>query len=62
MISGDLPEYPKELIDLGVAVEEGSLGDHLCKDAAQTPHVDRAGVPRGTQENLGGTIPKSDDL
>lgn len=35
---------------------------HLCKDAADRPHIDRGRVVARTKEDLGGTVPKCYDL
>ena len=39
-----MPEDLEELVDLGIARKERFLVDHLYKNAADRPHVNRGGV------------------
>lgn len=52
-----LPEYPEELVDFRVTVEQGSLGEHLGKYAGHTPHVNWTGVAMRAEQDLWSSIP-----
>lgn len=52
------PEYPVELIDIAVTLEEHLLCDHLRKYAANCPDVDGRGVFVAAQQELGGSVPQ----
>ena len=58
----ELAEDLEELVDLGIAGEEGALGDHLDEDGADGPDVDGGSVGLRSEEDLGGTVPEGDDL
>ena len=46
------PEDLEDLVNLGVAREQGLAGAHLSEDAANRPHVDAGRVLSATQKNL----------
>ena len=52
----------EELVNLRVSREEGAARDHLGKDAANRPHVNRAGVLAPAKEDLRSTIPQGNHL
>ena len=56
------PEYPEQLINFGVSMEERSFCNHLGKDAGNAPDIDRAGVALTTEQHLRSTVPQSHDL
>jgi hypothetical protein len=56
------PEDLEELIDLRVAREERSLGDHLSQDAAHAPEVGGKGIGAASKQDLRGAVPESDHL
>lgn len=56
------PEDLEDLVNLRVAREERLSCAHLGKDATNGPHVNASRVLASTQENLGGSVPQSDDL
>ncbi len=58
----NLPEDLEDLVNLGVAREQGLAGAHLGKDAADRPHVDAGGVLAAAEQNLRGAVPEGDDL
>ncbi len=50
-----------ELMDLGVALEEGrALPQELTYDAADGPHIHAFTVLPDSEEQLGGTVPEGD--
>mmetsp|Transcript_36102 Transcript_36102/g.93777 ORF Transcript_36102/g.93777 Transcript_36102/m.93777 type:complete len:558 (-) Transcript_36102:101-1774(-) len=55
-------EDVEDLVDLAVAGEERAAADHLRKDAADGPDVNRRGVVLGAQEDLGRAVPQRDHL
>lgn len=55
-------EDAEELVNLAISGEEGVLGQHLSEDATQAPDIDGRRVVTSSKQNLGGTIPQSDDL
>mmetsp|Transcript_17223 Transcript_17223/g.48053 ORF Transcript_17223/g.48053 Transcript_17223/m.48053 type:complete len:299 (+) Transcript_17223:627-1523(+) len=55
-------EHVEQLSDLVVTGKQRAPADHLCKDAANGPHVDRCGVVLCTQQNLRGAVPQGDHL
>jgi hypothetical protein len=57
-----LPENFKELINFRVSMKQWSFCYHLCKYARYAPHVNRAGVAMGTEEDLRGSIPQGHHL
>jgi len=56
------PEYPEQLINFGVSMEERSFCNHLGKDAGNAPDIDRAGVALTTKQHLRSTVPQSHNL
>ena len=58
----ELTEDLVELVDLGIAGEQGSLGDHLDEDGADGPDVDGGRVGLRSEENFGRAVPKGNDL
>lgn len=55
-------EYFEDLVDLRVPYEQGFPLSHLCEDAPYRPYVDRSWVLFGSQQDLRGPVPKSDNL
>lgn len=51
-----------DLVDFRVSWKDGATCDHLGKNAAHTPHVQRGRVHFAPQENLGGPVPEGHDL
>lgn len=45
-----------------MTLEQRLTIDNLCEDAADRPDIDRCRVVLGAEENVGSTVPKSDDL
>jgi hypothetical protein len=56
------PEDAEDLVDLRVAWEERLAHDHLGKDAADRPHVERCRVVPRAEQDLGRAVPERDDL
>lgn len=51
-----------KLVNLAERGEEGAAVTHLSHNASNAPQVHGAGVDAGAHENLGGTVPQSDNL
>ena len=58
----ELAEDLVELVDLGIAGEQGALGHHLDEDGADGPHVDGGGVGLRSEEDFGRAVPQGNDL
>eukprot|EP01139_Manchomonas_bermudensis_P006700 Amastigsp_a177868_6.p3 type:complete len:150 gc:universal Amastigsp_a177868_6:966-517(-) len=55
-------EHSKELVDVRLAHKQRPHVQHLTKDAASGPNVDRKAVHSRAKEQLGRSIPPSSDL
>lgn len=55
-------EYFEDLVDFGVAYEQGFPLSHLGIDAADRPDVDGSGVLFSSKEDLGSSVPEGDHL
>ena len=53
---------PEQLVDLRISREERFPGDHLSKDAAQTPGVHTGAVELGSHQYLRSSVPESHHL
>ena len=49
---------PEQLVDLRISREERFPGDHLSKDAAQTPGVHTGAVELGSHQYLRSSVPE----
>jgi len=56
--SAQYSENLEQLVDLAVAGEQGSLGDHLSEDRSHSPHVNGQRVSLAAEENFGGAVPQ----
>lgn len=55
-------ENLEDLVNFGVAREEGLAGSHFGEDAADTPHVDAGAVLASAEQDFGRAVPEGDDL
>lgn len=46
-----------QLVQVVLAREDGSIGEHLSQDAADRPHVNGLGIALGVEHDLGGAVP-----
>ncbi len=60
--SAEIAEDAEQLVDFAVAREKRAAVDHFCEYAADGPDVDGRGVVLGSEQNLGGAVPQSNDL
>ena len=61
-VAVDQPEDAEQLINLRIAVEDGTFVGHLGEDAADRPDIDRHTVALRAEENFGSAVPQSDNL